>query len=136
MFRHIILETLRSISRSVPWLHSRASGVCPTAGGYALIAIPSTAPYASSMDSLSVGCACTVNIISSTVPSSSITAIAASAISSVAHGPMIVHAQYFAILFRRRRCFTKPSCEPTIVALEVPAMGNLPTFTAYPFSLA
>ena len=86
------------------------------------------------MASLSVGWAWMVNISSSTVPSSSMTAMA-SAMSSVACGADDVDAENFAV-FGVGDDFTKPSWLSTMVALELPAKGNLPILTSWPFSLA
>ncbi len=75
-----------------------------------------------------------VNIISSTVASSS-SAVTASAMISVAYGPMMWTpsiSPYFASV----TTLMKPSCASTMVALELPTNGNLPTFTWKPFSLA
>ena len=68
-----------------------------------------------------------VNIISSTVASSSI-AVTASAISSVAWGPMICTPS-ISPYFASATTLTKPSCELMIDALEFAENGNFPTFT-------
>src|SRR5581483_11044845 len=94
---------------------------------YTLIAIPSTLPKPSSIASARVGWAWMVNIISSTVASSSM-AVTASATSSVACGPMMCTpstSPYFA----SATTLMNPSCELTMDAFEFAEKGNLPTFT-------
>src|ERR1700722_18395325 len=101
---------------------------------YTFTAIPCTLLNPSSSASATVGWAWMVNIISSTVASSS-SAVTASAMISVAYGPMMWTPRispYFASL----TTFTKPSWASRMVALELPTNGNLPTFTWKPFSFA
>ena len=91
------------------------------------MAMPSTLEKPSSRLSASVGWAWMVNIISSTVASSSI-AVTHSAMSSVACGPMMWTPRISPYL-ASETTLTKPSCESTMVALELPTKGNLPTLT-------
>src|ERR1039458_1506891 len=97
-------------------------------------AFPSTLENPSSSASATVGCAWIVNIISSTVASNS-SAVTASAMISVAYGP-IMCTPSTSPNFASATTFTNPSCASRIVAFELPTNGNLPTFTWKPFSFA
>src|SRR5207244_6941711 len=98
------------------------------------LVIPCTPSAASITASETVGCACIVRPNSSAVDSSCI-ATHASAISSVACGPMMCTpkiSSYFVSL----TTFTNPSSSPMMRALPEALNGNVPTFTSYPASTA